>query len=359
MNTTMKRELLTVALVVIATMGVARAAGTNSPTASSQPPVPATNNTAKPTASPPKIQFDKTVYDFGTTSLVDSLTGTFTFHNAGRGTLRVGKMGQISVIPDVLKPGEAGELVFKLAIQDAEGTIEQFISVPSNDPQTPNVSLSIKVKLEPILKISPRYIQLGNIRQGTITNVAVLVHRTDGKKLVITKAEPSNKLLRVRLVPVTGTDKQSAIVIVDIDGVGAPRQFSEYVKLSLEGITQPLPMIMVNGRLLGDVTLEPASLYWPIADSSSTNSEMPSAREIKVSAVASNQTLEVKNLTTNVKDLKLELITKTAGKTYVVLARFTNMPKQSARGTITFETNTASQPKVAIPVTISILKQPR
>src|SRR2546427_309371 len=29
----------------------------------------------------PKIQFDKTVYDFGVTSLVESVTGTFTFQN--------------------------------------------------------------------------------------------------------------------------------------------------------------------------------------------------------------------------------------------------------------------------------------
>jgi hypothetical protein len=359
----MKRELLAVVLFAIATTGVARAGATNNPTASSQStsPMSATNKPAepaKPSAPSPKIQFDKTMYDFGTTSLVDSLTGTFTFHNAGTGDLQIGNLPSFTrVTPHLLKPGKKGELVFKLAIGVTHGTVAQFLTVPSNDPLSPNVSLSIRVEIEEILKMSPQSIHLGNIHQGTITNVAVLVRRTDGKKLVITGAEPSSKLLRARIVPVTGSDNQSAIVIVDVDGKGIPRQFSENVKLSLEGVTAPASRITVDGRLLGDVTLEPVTLFWRITDTSLTNSEALPSREFKVSAVTPGQSLEIKNLTTNIKDLNLKLVTKDAGKAYVVVARFTKMPTKSVQGAINFETNTPSQPKVEIPVTISILKR--
>jgi hypothetical protein len=339
----MKQELLSVTLVVIAMMSVARAEDTNTPTAS---------------VSSPKIQFDKTVYDFGSTSLVDSLTGTFTFHNGGTGELKIGNLPPFArVTPQVLKPGENGKLVFKFDTGATPGMMQKFFTVPSNDPQTPNVSLSVKVQIEPILKISPQHIQLGNIRQGTITNVAVLIRRTDGNRIVITKAEPSSKLLRARIVPVTSTDNRSAIVIVDVDGEGTPRQFSENVKISLEGVGPPASMIIVNGRLLGDVTVEPATLYWRIADISSTNSEALPGREIKVTAVTPGQPLEIRNLMTTVKDLGMELVTKNAGKAYVVVARFTKMPKKSIQGAISFETNTSSQPKVVIPVMISVLKQ--
>src|SRR5579859_5308429 len=37
----------------------------------------------------PKIEFDRTVYDFCTTSLVESVTGTFTFTNAGDDVLKL------------------------------------------------------------------------------------------------------------------------------------------------------------------------------------------------------------------------------------------------------------------------------
>ena len=80
-------------------------------------------------------------------------------------------------------------------------------------------------------------------------------------------------------------------------------------------------------------------------------------REIKISAARPDQPLEIKNLTTNVKDLNLDLVTKDAGKAYAVVAKFTQMPKQSVQGVINFETNTSSQPKVAIPVTVTVLRR--
>jgi hypothetical protein len=51
------------------------------------------------------------------------------------------------------------------------------------------------------------------------------------------------------------------------------------------------------------------------------------------------------------------LVTIDAGKTYKVVAKFSAVPKQSAQGTISFETNTSSQPKVTIPVTLTVLKR--
>jgi hypothetical protein len=57
------------------------------------------------------------------------------------------------------------------------------------------------------------------------------------------------------------------------------------------------------------------------------------------------------------KDLNLNLVTVDAGKTYKLVAKFGSMPKQSAQGTITLETNTATQPKITIPVTLTVLKR--
>src|SRR2546422_5920632 len=39
----------------------------------------------------PKIEFDRMVYDFGKTSLVDKVSGTFTFQNTGDEVLKVGE----------------------------------------------------------------------------------------------------------------------------------------------------------------------------------------------------------------------------------------------------------------------------
>ena len=351
----MKREFLAIALLAVATIGSARAQGTNAP-GTNTPPVTAP-------APAPKLQFDKTVYDFGATSLVDSVTGTFTYQNTGPGDLKIDKPQPscgctvASVKPDSLKPGEKGELVFTVRVAGQRGSLEKHITVPSNDPQSPKISLAIKIEMKQVLEVSPQNIQLGSIRQGTTTNVTVVVRRTDGKKLVLSKAEPSNKLLQARIEPIEGSSNQSANVIINISNEGTPRQFSENVKLSLEDIAQPVSVITLNGRLLGDVIVDPTMLYWPITDTSSTNSEALPGREIKVSGARPEQPLEIKNLTTNMKDLNLELVTKEAGKSYVVVAKFTQMPKQSVQGVISFDTNSSSQSKVSIPVTVTVLRR--
>lgn len=127
--------------------------------------------------------------------------------------------------------------------------------------------------------------------------------------------------------------------------------------MSIEGVAQPVAVVTLNGRLLGDVLVDPPILYWPITDTSATNSEALPAREIKLSATRPDLTLEIKNLATNIKELSLDLVTKDAGKSYVIVAKFSQVPKQSAQGTITFETNTTTQPKVTIPVTLTVLKR--
>lgn len=350
----MRREFLAAVLLAVATIGSARAQGTNAP---------GTNAPAAAPAPAGKIQFDKTVYDFGPTSLVDSVTGTFTYQNTGVGDLKIEKPQPscgctvASVKPDMLKPGEKGELVFTVRVAGQRGMLEKHITVPSNDPQAGRVSLSIKIEMRQIVDITPQNIQLGNIQEGTTTNVTVLVHRTDGKKLVITKAESSNKLLVTHIEPVTGSSNSSAKVILEIQNEGVPRQFSENVKVSLEDAAQPVGIITVNGRLLGAVMVDPVMLYWPITDSAATNSDALPAREIKVSASRADQPVEIKNLTTNIKDLSLDMITKDAGKSYVVVAKFAAIPKQSLQGVITFETNTSSQPKVTVPVTVTVLRK--
>lgn len=338
----------------MATIGVARADQTNAPTEPAKP------------APAPKIQFDKTVYDFGSTSFVDSVTGTFTFSNTGAADLKVGKPQPscgctvASVKPEVLKPGEKGELVFKVNVGAAHGALEKHITVPSNDPQTPSINLAIKADVKQVIEMTPPQITLGAIRQGTITNVTVTLHRTDGKKLAISTTTPSSKQVRARVEPVEGSNDESAKVIIEVEGEGVPRPFAENVKVFLDGITQTAATIPISGRLIGDVAVSPEQLYWPVSDPAHApvaNPEAQTIRRIMVTSTRPDQPLEIKNLVSSLKDISLELVAIETGKTYSVVARLAESPKESERGTISFETNASTQPKVTVPVAITVLKQ--
>ncbi|HVM61569.1 MAG TPA: DUF1573 domain-containing protein [Verrucomicrobiae bacterium] len=343
----MNRQLLAVVVMAMAAVGVARADATNASTAG------------------PKIHFDKTVYDFGATSLVDSVTGTFTFQNVGSGQLTIGKPQPscgctvASLSTNVLQPGETGRLGFQVRVAGQRGHLEKHITLPSNDPQASSVSLGIKVEMRQLVDVTPAQFQLGVLKQGSTTNLAVTLHRTDGQKLVVTSAQPSDKRLTVRVVPVEGTnDQSSAKLLIDVDAKGAPGALNDSVKVFLDGITQPAATVFVSGRLLGDVILSQESLFWPITiqTNQTANSEQLSVRRISVSSATTNHPLQITNLSTSLADMTLELVPVDTGKVYSVVARLTTLPQQSERGTISFETNTSLQPKVVVPVTITVLR---
>ena len=80
-------------------------------------------------------------------------------------------------------------------------------------------------------------------------------------------------------------------------------------------------------------------------------------RKVTIEATSDGKPLEVKNATSNLKDLTLEVVIKEKGKKYEVVAKLAEPPKDSETGVITFETNMASQQKVVVPVTINVLKR--
>src|SRR6476469_6088604 len=105
-------------------------------------PDPATvTATAPAAAGKPKIKFDQTTYDFGKTSQVERVSGTFTFQNVGDADLKMGKPSTscgctvAGVKPEILKPGEKGELSFSLNLGRNRAVLQKQITVESNDPE--------------------------------------------------------------------------------------------------------------------------------------------------------------------------------------------------------------------------------
>jgi len=364
----MKREFLTAVLVATATISAVGAEGTSSPVLLVKTPAQGTNNPAEAAKAPaggtPKLQFDKTVYDFGTTSQVDSVTGTFTFHNAGDGELKIQRAVPscgctvASVKPDLLKPGEKGELIFTVRLGGARGHLEKHINVPSNDAQSPNVNLTIKANVVQVVEVNPTQLIAGDLRPGITTNLTVQVRRTDGKKLSITKTETSNKSVQARVEP--GDSDQTAKVIVVVTSEGVPRRFAEQVKLFMDGGAQPMSTISVLGRVLGDINVTPEALFWGISDPQHWPGSYPEAmitRQVTIAATQALKPLEIQNVTSSIKEVTVELVPVEKGKTYTLMAKLGEVPKESTRGTISFDTNIPSQPKVVVPVTINVLRR--
>ena len=148
----------------------------------------------------PKIQFDETVYDFGATSQVTTVSGTFHFKNTGEGILKVDPpkpscgCTAAQVIPDTLPPGTAGIIPFTLSLGFNRGMLVKHISVHSNDPLTPEVSLTIKVNYTPLYNLDPLAISPNLAIGVNETNASNPLTRTDDKPLQFVRLKPTGAM---------------------------------------------------------------------------------------------------------------------------------------------------------------------
>ncbi len=315
--------------------------------------------------STPRIKFDRTEYDFGTTSLVQTVTGTFTFRNVGDAELQVQPPKPecgctvAAVKPDRLQPGEKGELSFTLNLLKVVGPFHKSITVPSNDPQQPELKLSIKCHVKKTFEISPPQVQVGELPMNASTNAIVIVNRVDGKKLAITKLETSDPSVRARVEP--GEDReQTARLLIDVRAEGAPRWFSG----SVQGFTDDSQgaaafSVPVFARFVGDVVVNPIQLIWYVpktADSGQPQSLDWKTRAVSISTTKPDQHLELLSAKSDLKELAVELVPVEAGKSYNVVLKLGELPQKPLAGDIHLETNLPNQPQLVVPVVIKVWK---
>jgi hypothetical protein len=313
----------------------------------------------------PKIQFDQTLYDFGKTSQVTTVSGVFKFRNSGDAVLKLEPpkpscgCTAAELKPDTLAPGAAGELPFTLNLGLSKATLEKHIAVRSNDPLTPEVTLTIKVDYTPLYDLNPLAVSAKLAYGVNDTFQLTTLTRTDGKPLRIVRMDGSQPWITATVEPDAKSDPATARIRVAIRREGPPRRFNEYVHVYADGQSNtPVSSIYLYGEVTGEVSLTPEALYWSITGATNAPAENPEAlntRRVTITS-ASGQTMEVRNPQSSIKGIKLELVPKEPGKVYELIARLDDVPASTVSGNVSIETSVAAQSKIELPVIVNVFK---
>jgi len=314
-------------------------------------------------AGAPRIQFDQTVYDFGKTAQVATVSGVFKFRNTGDAVLKIEPpkpscgctVAQLK--PDTLQPGETGELPFTLHLGVVRAQFDKRIAVKSNDPQTPEVSLSIKADYTPLYDIVPMTLAPILAFGANETTQFSTITRTDGKPLRILKLETSKPWITARVEPATPAAETTARIRVAVQREGSPRRFNEFVHVyTADQTNAPVSSLYVFGQILGEVGLSAEALYWSVTGSPNPAAERPESAVLRRVTIrsAEGRVIEVKNPQSSIKGIKVELVPKEAGKVYELVARLVEVPTNSVSGHVSFETSVAAQSRIEVPVIVNV-----
>ena len=313
----------------------------------------------------PRIQFEQTVYDFGKTAQVATVSGVFAFKNAGDGILKVEPprtscgCAVAALKSDTLQPGEAGELRFTLHLGQVKTQFDKRITVKSNDPQTPEVSLAIKADYTPLYEVKPLTLAPQLAFGVDETTLYSTLTRTDGKPLRLARLDASQPWITATVEPGATADEGTARVRVTLQREGRPRRFNEFVHVYAAGQTNaPVSSISLYGQFLGEVALSPESLYWSVTEGAAAAPERPETQVTRRVTIRSSdgRRLAVKNPQSTIKGLKVELVPMEVGKSYELVARLEAVPTRTVSGKVSFETSVAAQPVMEVPVIVHVSK---
>ena len=316
-------------------------------------------------AGTPKLQFEQTVYDFGKTSQVENVSGTFKYKNVGDAVLKLEAPKPscgctiAGLKPDTLNPGETGELAFTFNLGRSRAVMEKRIAVRSNDPQNPEVSLSIKADYTPLYDITPMTLAPTLAFGVNETEQFATVTRTDGKPLGTLRLAPSKPWIVAKIEPSAKADASTARIRVTVQRDGPPRRFNEYIHVfASEDANLPISSVYVYGQIRGEVSLSPEALYWSVADAGGSAADRPEAMVLRRVTIrsANGKPFQLKNPQSTIPGIQVELVPVEAGKIYELVAKLNTPPSQTISGNVSFETSVASQPKIELPVIVNVFK---
>jgi hypothetical protein len=100
---------------------------------------------------------------------------------------------------------------------------------------------------------------------GRQSDLSFDVTRTDGKPLQIQRLHSSQPWIVARIDPTDKAGDGAARIRVEVQGVGAPRRFNEFIHVFAEGQTEtPIANVSVFGEIKGELTVSPAKLFWAL-----------------------------------------------------------------------------------------------
>jgi hypothetical protein len=228
----------------------------------------------------PDIQFESQTADFGRLVEGEKTEIHYHFRNAGGDTLIIENVRTSCgctaalVSEKRLAPGEKGDIRVTFNSSGFRGKPHKTVTVWSNDPDTPKVTLSFSGIVWSEVTVTPRRIAFGKIDKAVLDNTSpdgkrkeavrlwreVRVKFPTNPKLFVTEAMASSPALKAEVMPRATEDSGEDVVRIRITPEARIGSLLEQVTISTTSKIQPTVSVGVRADIRGDLVATPRSL---------------------------------------------------------------------------------------------------
>jgi hypothetical protein len=307
-------------------------------------------------ASGPKAVALEPIKDIGTVAKGEKITYDFVIRNEGTAPLEITEVRPacgctVADFDKTIAPGATGKVHVAIDTTTFAGPIAKGVTVFTNDVETPQIELTVKASVQPVIGVKPGYaryiIVQGETKEGTIEQT---LWATDGAPMEIVKVDSPFPYLKVAFreakpdeqVPEAKGAKQWKVsMTLDRDApVGA---LAEYVRVTTTHPKQKLVEIPISGFVRPVLAVTP-----PVADFGQIELKEPFKRAIVVRAY-STEPIKVTSVEGNLKGIDAQLDPVQEGREYQI--RVTLKPelgKGPFNGKLTIHTDSPKKPMVEV-----------
>jgi len=222
------------------------------------------------TANPPQISFTETVYDFGKVEQGDQVNHLFRFTNQGGRDLRIESVktscGCTAAVisSEVTEPGKEGTISATFDTTKFFGEKVKEITVHSNDPTQPVVTLTLQGEIAVEVEVNPAQLYLGKIRRGaSVTHTIELLHDAS-KPITITDVATDSPLVSVRTVELEKPGKKGKKLLVTLRKDAPLGRVSTEINVTTTSQKRPSLSIPVFGQIEGDLVVTPSQVSFGV-----------------------------------------------------------------------------------------------
>jgi hypothetical protein len=157
------------------------------------------------TTNAPRIVCDEPVYDYGVVDASTVVEHTFTIRNEGTLTLEISRVHAscgctvASISSQSVPPGGESKIASRLSLQGRSGPQQKTIVIDSNDPQTPQLVLTLKGVVGAAINVQPQQIVLPRVPPGSTPTANVILSSGDGAEYAVTAVESTSERLEAKV----------------------------------------------------------------------------------------------------------------------------------------------------------------
>lgn len=313
-------------------------------------------------AGKPKAVAVEPIKDAGTVAKGEKIVHDFAIRNDGDAPLEITNVHPacgctVAEFDKTIAPGQTGKVHAVVDTVTFNGPIAKGVTVFTNDPDTPQLELTVRAKVEPYVSVKPGYARYITVQGEPLEgSIAQTIWVPDGTPMEITGVESPWPFLKVTFREATPEERASDAkgkvwrVEMALSNDAKVGPLSDYVTVHTNHPKQKIVQIPVSGFVRPVIAVTP-----PVADFGKIELKEPMRKALNIRNFAT-EPIKVTSIEQTVKGIDAKLESLEEGREYQVrLVLDPTLGKGPFNGKITIHTDSPKVPLLEVELKGTVL----